>query len=500
MEPLLTPPVLEDSVPLPAEWLVPTGLDQPVEPESEPAIAGDDGETVQPEPKDVAVVEPAAFEPVAFDEAAPEPAVASVTEPLPPLAEAFGPIPGLEPLPSFNVQAIFTMQSELAEKPLAPPIVPPLMAPPAELQLEAFPPVEAQSLSVSQTQLQEEAPTEAFAIPADPAPAEAAPEKPAGPRRNPFSRLRGLFKDCVEEVASTFGNEEEEESLMPQEPAAASAQTPRLSEYQAVPGAFTPPDPLVDSFPAQQPLPGARSLHLPSRCSSRLSPPGRPSGGAVTNPTAPQAAVLGRTGRRLHRPRPLPVIPPSTRCVPGCRTLLSRTTIVRPPEALTMVVDPRLLRGALQGRLIVSVQAPQGSPMRDPSVIAAMAEASLANGAVGVRLESPEHIGAVRQRCPGALIVGLWKRVYPDSSVYITPGWEEVRAVWAAGADIVAIDATARFRPGGEDLASLIERSQRDLGAPLMADADSLENGLSAAALRLSVGGNHLVRLHRIHS
>lgn len=120
--------------------------------------------------------------------------------------------------------------------------------------------------------------------------------------------------------------------------------------------------------------------------------------------------------------------------------------------------------------------------MRDPSVIAAMAEASLANGAVGVRLESPEHIGAVRQRCPGALIVGLWKRVYPDSSVYITPGWEEVRAVWAAGADIVAIDATARFRPGGEDLASLIERSQRDLGAPLMADADSLENGLSAAA------------------
>jgi N-acylglucosamine-6-phosphate 2-epimerase len=121
--------------------------------------------------------------------------------------------------------------------------------------------------------------------------------------------------------------------------------------------------------------------------------------------------------------------------------------------------------------------------MRDPSVIAAMAEASLANGALGVRLESPEHIGAVRQRCPGALIVGLWKRVYPDSSVYITPGWEEMRAVWAAGADIVAIDATARHRPAGEELASLIERAQRDLKVPLMADVDSLENGLRAAAL-----------------
>ena len=72
--------------------------------------------------------------------------------------------------------------------------------------------------------------------------------------------------------------------------------------------------------------------------------------------------------------------------------------------------------------LIVSVQAPQGSPMRDSQVIAAMAEASLRCGAVGVRLESPEHIGAVRRRCPDALIIGLWKCTFPDSSVYITPG------------------------------------------------------------------------------
>ena len=48
----------------------------------------------------------------------------------------------------------------------------------------------------------------------------------------------------------------------------------------------------------------------------------------------------------------------------------------------------------LEQGLIVSVQAPQGSPMRNPQVIAAMAEASLRCGAVGVRLESPEHIGA----------------------------------------------------------------------------------------------------------
>lgn len=121
--------------------------------------------------------------------------------------------------------------------------------------------------------------------------------------------------------------------------------------------------------------------------------------------------------------------------------------------------------------------------MRDPEVIAAMAEASLRNGATGVRLESPEHIGAVRRRCPEALIIGLWKRTFPGSSVYITPRWEEVRAVWAAGADVVAIDATERARPGNEELASLVRRVREELGAPLMADVDSLANGLRAAEL-----------------
>ena len=152
--------------------------------------------------------------------------------------------------------------------------------------------------------------------------------------------------------------------------------------------------------------------------------------------------------------------------------LLTCTTLI---EAS---VSQRLRRG-----LIVSVQAPEGSPMRQPEVIAAMAEASLNNGAVGVRLESPEHIGAVRRRCPEALIVGLWKRTYPGSSVYITPGWEEIRAVWAAGADVIALDATQRPRPGGEPLHELVQRARVDLGAVLMADVDSVENGLAAAAL-----------------
>ena len=133
--------------------------------------------------------------------------------------------------------------------------------------------------------------------------------------------------------------------------------------------------------------------------------------------------------------------------------------------------------------LIVSVQAPETSPMRDPDVIAAMAEASLRCGAVGVRLESPEHIGAVRSRCPEALIIGLWKRSFSDSPVYITPGWEEIRQVWSAGADVIALDATQRVRPEAQQLPELICRARVELGAALMADVDSVTNGLKAAEL-----------------
>ena len=128
--------------------------------------------------------------------------------------------------------------------------------------------------------------------------------------------------------------------------------------------------------------------------------------------------------------------------------------------------------------------------MRHPDVIAAMAEASLNNGAIGVRLESPEHIGAVRRRCPQALIIGLWKRTFAGSSVYITPGWEEIRAVWAAGADVIALDATARHRPEGQDLNTLVQRA-RGIRATLVAGQITYREGEATGALpgRLLRGG-----------
>ncbi|MGF1569364.1 MAG: N-acetylmannosamine-6-phosphate 2-epimerase [Nodosilinea sp.] len=134
---------------------------------------------------------------------------------------------------------------------------------------------------------------------------------------------------------------------------------------------------------------------------------------------------------------------------------------------------------SLHGGLIVSCQAPASSPLHHPLVIAAMAEAAVNQGAVGVRIDSPSHIEAVRARVTQP-IIGLWKQVIPDYSVYITPQLSQAEAVASTGSDIIAVDATQRPRPGGETLAPLIRHIHKRLGKPVMADVDTLENALLA--------------------
>ncbi|OLP18019.1 acetylmannosamine-6-phosphate 2-epimerase [Leptolyngbya sp. 'hensonii'] len=141
--------------------------------------------------------------------------------------------------------------------------------------------------------------------------------------------------------------------------------------------------------------------------------------------------------------------------------------------------------------LIVSCQAPVASPLHDPIVIAAMAQAAIQQGAVGVRIDTPTHIRAVRQRVQAPLI-GLWKQPDPDFEVYITPQFHHAAAIAAAGADIIAIDATRRDRPGGETVATLIAQIHSELHRPVMADVDTLEAAIAAAAAGADLIGTTL--------
>ncbi len=138
---------------------------------------------------------------------------------------------------------------------------------------------------------------------------------------------------------------------------------------------------------------------------------------------------------------------------------------------------------ALRGGLVVSCQAPPDSPLRDPSAIAAMAEAAVLRGAVGIRLDTPDHVRAVRSRLGDQIpIIGLWKQTIPGSSVYITPRFADAVAIAEAGADIIAIDATLRPRPEGDTASELIRRIHQELGKLVMADIDTLESAVTAAA------------------
>ncbi len=122
-----------------------------------------------------------------------------------------------------------------------------------------------------------------------------------------------------------------------------------------------------------------------------------------------------------------------------------------------------------------------GSPLREPFVIAALAEAACLSGAVGVRIESPEHVRAVRSRVEKP-IVGLWKRDYAGFEVYITPTFADAEAIAEAGADIIAIDGTARARPNGETLLELIRRIHGELQKPVLADIATFAEAEAAVA------------------
>jgi N-acylglucosamine-6-phosphate 2-epimerase len=153
------------------------------------------------------------------------------------------------------------------------------------------------------------------------------------------------------------------------------------------------------------------------------------------------------------------------------------------------VVDPL---AAMRGGLVVSAQAPPGSPLRDPIHMAAMARAAATGGACGVRADGARDIAAIRAAVDLPLI-GLRKRASPDTPVVITPSLDDAREAAAAGADMIAVDATQRPRADGGGPGELIGQIGREVGLPVLADVDcyaagiaALEAGAAAVATTLS--------------
>ncbi|MEW2488617.1 putative N-acetylmannosamine-6-phosphate 2-epimerase [Streptomyces sp. NPDC048411] len=136
------------------------------------------------------------------------------------------------------------------------------------------------------------------------------------------------------------------------------------------------------------------------------------------------------------------------------------------------------LAASLQGKLIVSCQAPPGDPMRETGTLVRLAQSAAAGGAAAIRANAPEVVAAIATAVE-LPVIGLWKD--GDIGVYITPTVRHALAVAEAGAAVVAADATDRPRPDGSAFAELVT-AVHEAGALVMADVSTLAEGVAAAA------------------
>ena len=150
---------------------------------------------------------------------------------------------------------------------------------------------------------------------------------------------------------------------------------------------------------------------------------------------------------------------------------------------------PFLLAKLREAPLVASVQASPG-PLDHEDTLLRLAKASAQEGVGVLRLEG---VKAVRKLMPGLglPIIGLLKRKYPDSDVYITPTAQDVDALLDLGCHIIALDGTTRERPKGHTLEALIARIHRRKGLA-MADCDSLGSALAAVAAGADLVGTTL--------
>jgi N-acylglucosamine-6-phosphate 2-epimerase len=148
-------------------------------------------------------------------------------------------------------------------------------------------------------------------------------------------------------------------------------------------------------------------------------------------------------------------------------------------EAYTMVHS---IIQTFKGGLIVSCQALEEEPFHGSDYMVRFALAAEMGKAVGIRANTPQDIRAIK-KVANLPVIGLWKKEYTGSDVYITPTLTEVEGIIAAGADIVATDATLRNRPGNVCLADLVKEIRGKHQVLLMADVSSVEEGVEAEKL-----------------
>ena len=147
----------------------------------------------------------------------------------------------------------------------------------------------------------------------------------------------------------------------------------------------------------------------------------------------------------------------------------------------------------LKGKLIVSCQALPHEPLHSSFIMGRMALAAKEGGAAGIRANTKEDIAEIQAQVD-LPIIGIVKRDYEDSKVYITPTMKEIEELMEVKPEIIALDATVDLKPGGKTL----DGFYREIRAAypdqlLMADCSTGEEALHADELGFDFIGTTLV-------
>lgn len=137
----------------------------------------------------------------------------------------------------------------------------------------------------------------------------------------------------------------------------------------------------------------------------------------------------------------------------------------------------------LKGKLVVSCQALDSEPLHSSYIMGRMAIAAQIGGAAAIRANSKQDIEEIKAHVD-VPVIGIVKRDYPDSNVYITATMKEIDELMEAEADMIAMDATKQKRPGGLTLSTLVKEIKATYpNVALMADVSTVEEAIHAVQL-----------------
>ncbi len=139
----------------------------------------------------------------------------------------------------------------------------------------------------------------------------------------------------------------------------------------------------------------------------------------------------------------------------------------------------------IKGKLIVSCQALPDEPLHSSFIMGRMALAAKQGGASGIRAQSVEDIKEI-MTVVDLPVIGIIKRNYDDSEIYITPTQKEVKELLETKCQMIAIDATNRKRPNDENMKDLLDLIHQG-GRLAMADISTYEEAVNAEKMGFDV-------------